>query len=165
MRSWGKKVVYCLFNSVCAREIITDLDVQDDTWSQKATCSSPFLLFLSIGDAVLFQACRPVLRWTGEPQSDRCGQRFPGLPVLRCQAAICSAHHQPEGRGRRPLRCTGFVLKRGCNTHGSFRWKCYLLVLFLVCLFVQIQILFSKCININVYVSSVMWKGLRVVTN
>lgn len=62
-----------------------------------------FFLLLHPGDAFLFQTCRPVLRRAGEPQSDRRGQRFPGLPILRRQVAVCRTHHQPEGRGRSRL--------------------------------------------------------------
>ena len=47
------------------------------------------------------QALGPILWGAGEPQPDRSSQHIPGVPLPRCQAAVCSTHHQPAGGGMR----------------------------------------------------------------
>jgi len=94
--------VYVCDGTERQRRVVTEFSRCAAVWFHVTALMVPGLTSVAsrAGKEADRQEKRPILRGAGEPQPHRRGQRLPGVPLPRGEAAARRAHHQPAGGGK-----------------------------------------------------------------
>ena len=99
--------------------------------------------FLNTGSRSPWGRDRPILRVSGEPQSDWCSQHLPRVLVSRRQTGLPCTHHQSARRGlylKRSLLSRLFFITRTKNKDTFVFWVIFKIKRRILCLWKSLRL-------------------------